>query len=144
MRCGWPRPAGTCRFRTLNADTAEVLTLRRCALLAAILVAIAALRTVATYPVLSHTVDEPIHLGAGMEFLDHGTMTGDVSHPPMARVLAAIGPWLAGEGGTACGGATHITTACWRWRGWEFCRCFCWPARWCFCGAIVRAGRWRG
>ena len=81
----------------MNADTAEVLTLRRCALLGATLVLIAALRIVSTYTVLSHTVDEPIHLGAGMEWLDHGTMTGDVSHPPMARVLSAIGPWLAGE-----------------------------------------------
>ncbi len=58
---------------------------------------IAALRIVSTYTVLSHTVDEPVHLGAGMEWLDHGTMTGDVSHPPMARVLSALGPWLAGE-----------------------------------------------
>jgi hypothetical protein len=46
---------------------------------------------------LSHTVDEPIHLGAGMEWLDHGTITGDTSHPPLARALSAVGPWLAGE-----------------------------------------------
>jgi hypothetical protein len=81
----------------LNSDPSEAVTLRRCALLGAILVLIAALRIVSTYTVLSHTVDEPVHLGAGMEWLDHGTMTGDVSHPPMARVLSAIGPWLAGE-----------------------------------------------
>ena len=71
--------------------------MRRCALLSALLVLIAALRVVSTYTVLSHTVDEPIHLGAGMEWLDHGTITGDASHPPLARVLSAIGPWLAGE-----------------------------------------------
>ena len=80
--------------------------MRRCALLAAILVLIAALRIVSTYTVLSHTVDEPIHLGAGMEWLDHGTMTGDVSHPPMARVLSAIGPWLAGARWTPTGNTT--------------------------------------
>src|ERR1019366_3128651 len=79
---------------TLTDDPSEIFTLRRCALLGAMLVGIAALRIVATYTPLSHTVDEPIHLGAGMEWLDHGTMTGDVSHPPMARVLSAIGPWL--------------------------------------------------
>ncbi len=67
---------------------------------------IAALRIVSTYTVLSHTVDEPIHLGAGMEWLDHGTMTGDVSHPPLARVLSAIGPWLAGERWMATGNTT--------------------------------------
>jgi hypothetical protein len=71
--------------------------LRRCALISAVLVLIAALRIVSTYTVLSHTVDEPIHLGAGMEWLDHGTITGDVSHPPLARVFSAIGPRLAGE-----------------------------------------------
>src|SRR5674476_1111980 len=103
MRCGWPNPVRACRFRTLNAEPTEVFTLRRCALLAAILVLIAALRIVSTYTELSHTVDEPIHLAAGMEWLDHGTMTGDVSHPPMARVLSAVGPWLAGARGRRLG-----------------------------------------
>jgi 4-amino-4-deoxy-L-arabinose transferase-like glycosyltransferase len=90
----------------LTDDPSEVFTLRRCALLGAMLVGIAALRIVATYTPLSHTMDEPIHLGAGMEWLDHGTMTGDVSHPPMARVLSAIGPWLAGERWTPTGNTT--------------------------------------
>src|ERR1039458_3690683 len=89
MRCGWPKPVRARRFRTLHAEAGDLFTLRRCALLSAILVLIAAARIVSTYTVLSHTVDEPIHLGAGMEWLDHGTMTGDVSHPPMARALAA-------------------------------------------------------
>src|ERR1039457_7593262 len=96
MRCGWPKPVRARRFRPLHAEARDLFTLRRCALLGAILVWIAAARIVSTYTVLSHTVDEPIHLGAGMEWLDHGTMTGDVSHPPMARGLSALGPWLAG------------------------------------------------
>lgn len=75
----------------------EVFSLRRCALGAAVLVLIAALRIVSTYTMLSHTVDEPIHLGAGMEVLDRGTFTGESAHPPLARVLAALGPYLAGE-----------------------------------------------
>src|ERR1039457_575218 len=97
MRCAWPKPVRTCRFPTLHAEPAEVFSLRRCALGSAILVLIAALRIVSTYTVLSHTIDEPIHLGAGMEWLDHGTITGDASHPPLARALSAIGPYLAGE-----------------------------------------------
>ncbi len=80
-----------------NAEPGKLLSLRRSALISALLVGIAALRIVSTYTALSHTVDEPIHLGAGMEWLDHGTITGDVSHPPLARALSAIGPWLAGE-----------------------------------------------
>ncbi len=67
------------------------------------LVAIAALRIVSTYTVLAHTVDEPIHLGAGIEWLDHGTITGDASHPPLARVLSAVGPYLAGARWTHTG-----------------------------------------
>jgi hypothetical protein len=81
----------------LNAEPGKLLTLRRSALISALLVGIAALRIVSTYTTLSHTVDEPIHLGAGMEWLDHGTITGDASHPPLARALSAIGPWMAGE-----------------------------------------------
>jgi hypothetical protein len=46
-----------------------------------------------------------------MELLDHGTMTGDVSHPPMARVLSALGPWLAGEHWHATGNTTTDGTA---------------------------------
>src|ERR1035438_6308745 len=97
MPCAWPKPVGPRRFPTLHAEPAEALSLRRCALLSAVLVLIAALRIVSTYTVLSHTVDEPIHLGAGMEWLDPGTITGDASPPPMARALAAVGPYLAGE-----------------------------------------------
>jgi hypothetical protein len=80
-----------------NAEPGKLLTLRRSALISALLVGIAALRIVSTYTALSHTVDEPIHLGAGMEWLDHGTITGDASHPPLARAFSAIAPWLAGE-----------------------------------------------
>src|SRR5204863_3753652 len=43
--------------------------------------------------------------------LDHGTMTGDVSHPPMARVLSALGPWLAGEHWHHTGNTTTDGTA---------------------------------
>src|SRR5258708_29618549 len=103
MQCAWPKPVRTRRFRPLNGDPWEVLTLRRCALLGAILVAIAALRIVSTYTVLSHTVDEPVHLGAGIEWLDHGTVTGDSSHPPLARGLSAVGPYLAGARWTHTG-----------------------------------------
>src|ERR1035438_2789164 len=97
MRCAWPKPVRTCRFPTLHAEPAEVFSLRRCALGSAILVLIAALRIVSTYTVLSHTIEEPIPLGAGMGWLDPGTITGDAPPPPLARALSAIGPYLAGE-----------------------------------------------
>ena len=70
--------------------------MRRYAFLAAILVAIATFRIVSTYDILSHTMDEPIHLGAGMEWLDHGTYLGDTSHPPMARAFSAMAAYFGG------------------------------------------------
>jgi hypothetical protein len=88
---------------SVERDSADRVTLHRCALLAAILVVIGALRIVSTYAVLAHTVDEPVHLGAGIEWLDHGTVTGDASHPPLARGLSAVGPYLAGARWTHSG-----------------------------------------
>lgn len=70
---------------------------RRYALAALLLILIGSLRIVSTYTVLSHTMDEPVHLGVGMEWLDRGTFAGDLSHPPLARVLSAVGPYLTGE-----------------------------------------------
>ena len=65
------------------------------AILAFLLVLIASARIVSTYTVLSHTMDEPEHFGAGMQWL-RGEYTWDPSHPPIARVLAIIGPYLDG------------------------------------------------
>ena len=67
------------------------------------MVTIGALRIISNYSVLSHTVDEPIHLGAGIEWLDHGTVTGDASHPPLPRGMSAVGPYLAGARWTHSG-----------------------------------------
>ena len=46
-----------------------------------------------------------------MEWLDHGTITGDASHPPLARALGALGPWLAGEHWHPTGNTTTDGTA---------------------------------
>src|SRR5205823_8219650 len=56
---------------------------------------IASARIIATYTALSHTMDEPIHLGAGMEWLANGNYT-EPSHPPLARVLSAAAVYLDG------------------------------------------------
>lgn len=61
---------------------------------------ISALRVVSTYAVFSQTYDEGAHIAAGMEWLRLGTYDGEPQHPPLARVAAAIGPWLAGAGPT--------------------------------------------
>ena len=69
---------------------------RSYAIVAVLLVVLASARIVSTYTVLSHTMDEPDHLGCGMQWLN-GAYTWDPDHPPMARVMAAVAVSLAGE-----------------------------------------------
>jgi hypothetical protein len=59
------------------------------------LILVAVLRIVGTYGVLNNTVDEPLHIAAGMEWLDHGTYEYEAMHPPL-RAVFAIGPRLLG------------------------------------------------
>ncbi|HYM44288.1 MAG TPA: phospholipid carrier-dependent glycosyltransferase [Steroidobacteraceae bacterium] len=49
-----------------------------------------------TWHVFFATWDEPEHLAAGVELLDRGYYEYDTEHPPIGRVLLALGPWLAG------------------------------------------------
>lgn len=56
----------------------------------------AAVRVVMTYPVLTQTYDEAYHLATGMEWLDLGRYTYEYGHPPLARALIALGPYLVG------------------------------------------------
>ena len=62
-----------------------------------VLVAIGSARIVSTYPVFNHTIDEPDTIAAGMEYLSTGKYLYEDTHPPLGRVFAAIGPYLAGE-----------------------------------------------
>jgi hypothetical protein len=67
------------------------------AVAAVLLVAVASLRIVSTYTVFNHTIDEPDNLAAGLEYLSTGRYLYEDVHPPLARLLGAIGPFLAGE-----------------------------------------------
>ena len=62
----------------------------------ALLILAACLLAASTWRVYGHTWDEPEHLAAGMELLDKGHYEYDTEHPPIARVLIALGPFLAG------------------------------------------------
>ena len=57
---------------------------------------IGTVRIVSTYHVFNQTWDEPAHVAAGMQWLDRGLYTYEPLHPPLARVLVALGPRLAG------------------------------------------------
>jgi hypothetical protein len=62
----------------------------------ALVACLATLAVMSTYPVFSQMWDEPAHIAAGMEWLSRGQYTYEPQHPPLARVAAAIGPYLGG------------------------------------------------
>lgn len=64
--------------------------------LAIALLVVGTIRIVSTYSVFSYTFDEPAHVACGMEWLDRGVYTWEPQHPPLARVAAAVGPYLMG------------------------------------------------
>jgi 4-amino-4-deoxy-L-arabinose transferase-like glycosyltransferase len=62
-----------------------------------LLILVASLLAASTWRVYGHTWDEPEHLAAGMELLDRGKYEYDTEHPPIARALIALGPYLSGS-----------------------------------------------
>ncbi|HEX4647977.1 MAG TPA: hypothetical protein VH111_04065 [Steroidobacteraceae bacterium] len=62
----------------------------------ALLILLACLLASGCWRVYSNTWDEPEHLAAGIELLDRGRYEYDTEHPPLARVLMALPPYLAG------------------------------------------------
>ena len=61
-----------------------------------LLILVACLLAAGRWRVYSNTWDEPEHLAAGIELLDRGQYEYDTEHPPLGRVLLALGPYLAG------------------------------------------------
>lgn len=57
-------------------------------------------RAAATHRVFTHTVDEPFHIGTGMEMIQYKTYTiastAILFQPPLGRVALAVGPYLQG------------------------------------------------
>lgn len=68
----------------------HLLRYRKLCLAAICLVASA--RVISTYWVFNHTFDEPGHIACGLEWLKNGTYRIDPTHPPLPRILQAIGP----------------------------------------------------
>jgi hypothetical protein len=70
---------------------------RRGALIASLFVALAVARVMATYPRFCQTYDEPVHVAMGLEWLDRGTYTLELQHPPLARIFDAIALRIGGQ-----------------------------------------------
>jgi 4-amino-4-deoxy-L-arabinose transferase-like glycosyltransferase len=62
----------------------------------ALIILAACLLAAGSWRIYTNTWDEPEHLAAGLELLDRGHYEYDTEHPPLARVLLALGPYLAG------------------------------------------------
>jgi hypothetical protein len=65
-------------------------------LLLLVITAVAVVRITSTYHVFTHTIDEPVHLASGMEWLEFHRLTWNRMHPPLSRVFVALGPYLEG------------------------------------------------
>ncbi|MEA2235751.1 MAG: hypothetical protein QOC81_475 [Thermoanaerobaculia bacterium] len=68
----------------------------RPAALAALLIALGAIRMVTTFRVFSVTNDEPAHLGVGMELLQNHRFDVQAENPPLAPLIFAAIPELGG------------------------------------------------
>jgi len=49
-----------------------------------------------SWTALSATIDEPTHIWCGVEWLQNGICAFDLQHPPLARMVVGIGPYLHG------------------------------------------------
>ncbi len=62
----------------------------------ALLAVLACALCISTYHIFGNFWDEPEHVAAGLVLIDRGEYRYDNQHPPLARLAAAIGPYLAG------------------------------------------------
>lgn len=74
----------------------EAFVTRRAPLLALILIAAGSVRIAATYNVFNHASDEPAHIACGLQWLDQGIYEYEHQHPPLTRIMVALGPYFAG------------------------------------------------
>ncbi len=76
-----------------------------------LLAGVSVCRIVSTYHVFNQTTDEPASLAPGIEWIQKGTYEIDPIHPPLARVAAAVGPYLSGLRLTGTGSVWDQGTA---------------------------------
>jgi hypothetical protein len=94
MPAKFPKDAST--VSRVSSPPARPFLERRAVWIAVAAILVASLRICATYTVFNHTSDEPNHIACGIEWIQKGTYTFETQHPPLARVAAAIGPYLIG------------------------------------------------
>jgi 4-amino-4-deoxy-L-arabinose transferase-like glycosyltransferase len=60
------------------------------------LIALSMLRIASTWTVFSATVDEPMHISAGLQLYTQHVYTYQPENPPLPRLVLALAPWLGG------------------------------------------------
>ena len=73
-----------------------------------------------SWTALSATIDEPTHIWCGVEWLQNGICAFDLQHPPLARMVVGIGPYLHGArspGGAAAEAANATLHSAGTFRG---------------------------
>jgi 4-amino-4-deoxy-L-arabinose transferase-like glycosyltransferase len=81
----------------MGAASVEGFIKKHAVRIAVALVAIASVRIASTWTVFNHTADEAAHISCGMELLSSGNYHYEHQHPPLTRVMVALGPYLMGE-----------------------------------------------
>ena len=82
--------------RVCAVDRFRRLVAAHSLLLASILIVIGSVRIAATYTVFSFTIDEPGHFACGLEYLSKHVYRYETQHPPLARAMVALAPYLSG------------------------------------------------
>ena len=77
-------------------ERAEGFLERRSTVIVLALILLGTVRIASTYTVLNHTSDEPSHLACGIQWLDQGVYRYEPQHPPLTRIMIALGPYLDG------------------------------------------------
>lgn len=70
---------------------------KRLILLIFLLILVGCARIISVHDEFIQTYDEPAHIACGMEWIDKGTYFYEPQHPPLTRIMAAVGPYLIGE-----------------------------------------------
>ncbi|HEV7241767.1 MAG TPA: glycosyltransferase family 39 protein [Thermoanaerobaculia bacterium] len=70
--------------------------MKRTDIAALALIVLSMLRIASTWTVFSVTVDEPMHISAGLQLYTQHVYTYQPENPPLPRVVLALVPWLGG------------------------------------------------
>ena len=111
-----------------------------------VLLLIGSVRIAATWQHFNATFDEPFHVACGVQWWAEKEYTRERQHPPLARILIGLGPYLAGvrpggQGDSVAEGNFLLHERGHYWRHLTLARAGTLPFFWLGCAAIWLLGR---